>query len=151
MSTANGIWLCQTCSKLIDSDQPGFATAKLAEWKSDAETAAALALSERRAPVFWSEGVFREAERLMPALIACLRADVQGDTTELVREFCVKQSPDHYIGWVKTHFEYDRETHTDLLLQVDWLAEMGLIVDVATSNLPKYRITPEFVDWLRAS
>ena len=126
-------------------------TAKLAEWKSDAETAAALALSERRSPRFWSEGVFREAERLMPALIAEMRIDVQGDDTELVREFCILQNPNHAYGWPKPHFHCDGQTHPLLVVQVEWLEEFGLVVDVTTGNLPKYRMTPEFVDWLRAS
>ena len=36
-SAANGIWLCQTCAKLIDSDLPRFTTAVLTKWKTDAE------------------------------------------------------------------------------------------------------------------
>src|SRR5215216_4906895 len=34
---ANGIWLCQTCAKLVDSDEPGYSVAVLRGWKSDAE------------------------------------------------------------------------------------------------------------------
>jgi hypothetical protein len=37
-SAANGIWLCQNCAKLIDSDTPRFTTAVLAKWKADAES-----------------------------------------------------------------------------------------------------------------
>jgi hypothetical protein len=36
-SIENGIWLCQSCSKLIDSDELEYAVAKLNEWKSNAE------------------------------------------------------------------------------------------------------------------
>ena len=36
-SAGNGIWLCQTCAKLIDSDTPRFTTAVLTKWKADAE------------------------------------------------------------------------------------------------------------------
>jgi hypothetical protein len=39
-AAANGIWLCQTCAKLIDSDAPRFTTAVLTKWKVDAESAA---------------------------------------------------------------------------------------------------------------
>jgi hypothetical protein len=150
-SAENGIWLCQTCAKLIDSDQSGFTPARLAEWKADTESAAALALSERRSPPSRSEGVFHEAKRLMPALIAEMRSDVQGDATELVREFCVLQSPNHAYGWSKPHFRYDGESFPDLALQIDWLEEMGLVEDVTTGNLPKFRLKPDFVDWLRTS
>ena len=41
-SGANGIWLCQTCAKLIDNDLPAFSTAKLRQWKASAEGATAL-------------------------------------------------------------------------------------------------------------
>jgi tetratricopeptide (TPR) repeat protein len=36
-SLANGIWLCQTCAKLIDSDLDRFTKDVLAGWKKDAE------------------------------------------------------------------------------------------------------------------
>ncbi len=36
-SAANGIWLCQTCAKLIDSDVCLYTTASLKQWKTDAE------------------------------------------------------------------------------------------------------------------
>jgi hypothetical protein len=34
---SNGIWLCQTCSKLIDNDEERFPLAVLKEWKEQAE------------------------------------------------------------------------------------------------------------------
>jgi hypothetical protein len=37
---ANGIWLCQTCAKLIDSDETRFDAAVLMGWKDAAEQAA---------------------------------------------------------------------------------------------------------------
>jgi hypothetical protein len=36
-SPANGIWLCQTCAKLIDSDAERFTKAVLVDWKETAE------------------------------------------------------------------------------------------------------------------
>lgn len=33
----NGIWLCQSCAKLIDSDQKGYSVDLLMEWKKEAE------------------------------------------------------------------------------------------------------------------
>jgi hypothetical protein len=35
-SGANGIWLCQSCSKLIDSDEQRYAAPLLHQWKKDA-------------------------------------------------------------------------------------------------------------------
>lgn len=39
-SIDNGIWLCQTCSKLIDSDETNYSIKKLNEWKLAAENRA---------------------------------------------------------------------------------------------------------------
>jgi len=36
-SIENGIWLCQSCSKLIDADEPAYTVARLNEWKLNAE------------------------------------------------------------------------------------------------------------------
>jgi hypothetical protein len=39
-SADNGIWLCQSCSKLIDSDETRYTVELLQTWKSQAETIA---------------------------------------------------------------------------------------------------------------
>jgi hypothetical protein len=41
MSAANGIWLCQTCAKLIDSDLAKYTKEVLLDWKETAEHLAA--------------------------------------------------------------------------------------------------------------
>ena len=33
----NGIWLCQSCAKLVDNDEARYAKALLVQWKQDAE------------------------------------------------------------------------------------------------------------------
>ncbi len=150
-SSGNGIWLCQTCAKLVDSDQSRYTVEKLREWKSDAEAAAARALEQRRSPITESEGVFLEAERLMPNLIAEMRADVRGDNTRLIREFVPLSNRSVIFGHTKPRFVYYETEHPDLQLQLDWLEEMGVIVDVTPKNAPIYRMTTEFADWLRVS
>lgn len=148
-SAQNGIWLCQTCAKLIDSDEAGYPIEKLREWKFDAEAAAARALEHRRAPVTESEGVFLEAERIMPELIAEVRVDVRNDKTTLVREFIVLPTSGVIFNSSKPRFAYYESEHPNLRLQVDWMEEMGLIADVTPKTIPIYRMTPEFVNWLR--
>jgi hypothetical protein len=37
---ANGVWLCQTCAKLVDNDQVRFTAVVLQGWKAAAEQAA---------------------------------------------------------------------------------------------------------------
>ena len=49
-SPKNGIWLCQTCAKLVDSDIDHFPAQALVDWKVQAETSA-LASILRRPPV----------------------------------------------------------------------------------------------------
>lgn len=148
-SPSNGIWLCQSCAKLIDSDTTRYSVPRLLEWKTDAETAAAKALESRRYPATESEGVFLEAQRLMPELITEMRADVQGDSTELVREFVVLYSRNVMFGHNKPRFVYYLTDHANLSVQVDWLEEMGAVVDVTPGDAPIYRMVPEFVSWLR--
>jgi hypothetical protein len=48
-SIENGIWLCQTCSKLIDSDVSRYTVAVLQDWKRAAEEAALKAIESPRA------------------------------------------------------------------------------------------------------
>src|SRR5215467_12369976 len=43
-SVENGIWLCQNCAKLVDSDPLKFTVALLREWKESAEAAALAAI-----------------------------------------------------------------------------------------------------------
>ncbi|MGL4405818.1 MAG: hypothetical protein ACRCT6_08665, partial [Notoacmeibacter sp.] len=40
--SSNGIWLCQTCSRLIDTDAAGYSVETLREWKAIRELSAAL-------------------------------------------------------------------------------------------------------------
>lgn len=145
----NGIWLCQTCAKLIDSDVRRYSIEKLREWRSDAEAAAAQALEQRRTPPTESQGVFHEAQRLMPDLIAEMKQDLRDDESELVREFVVLPSEHVVFGHNKPRFVYVETKHPNLQIQVDWLEEMGLVIDVTPRSTPIYRFTPEFAEWLR--
>ena len=43
-SIENGIWLCQTCSKIIDSDEKKYTVEVLKDWKSKAESRAEIGL-----------------------------------------------------------------------------------------------------------
>lgn len=45
-SAANGIWLCQSCSKLIDSDDIRYSVNKLKQWKNISEQIAILEIEE---------------------------------------------------------------------------------------------------------
>jgi len=150
-SAENGIWLCQICAKLVDNDPARYDVSKLQEWKSDAESAAARALEHRTAPATESQGVFSEAERLMPDLIAEMRNDVRSDETELVRELVILHSRNVMfgLGHSKPRFVYYTTEYPNITVQADWLEETGCILDITPGNAPIYRMVPEFVDWLR--
>ena len=85
----------------------------------------------------------------MPDLISEMRTDVGEDATELVREFVLLPSPHVIFGHDKRRFVYFENEHPGLLVQVDWLEDMGLVVDVTPKNTPIYRLTSEFARWLR--
>jgi hypothetical protein len=44
----NGVWLCQTCGKLVDNDPTRFTAAVLRDWKQKAETAALSAIGKTK-------------------------------------------------------------------------------------------------------
>jgi len=50
-SPDNGIWLCQTCAKLIDNDQSRFTVEMLEEWKRAAEKEALDTIGRTAAPL----------------------------------------------------------------------------------------------------
>ena len=66
-SYENGIWLCQTCSKLIDSDSTRFTNELLSIWKKSAEIAAFSELSTSN----YSPDSFNEDKNLIRFYIQC--------------------------------------------------------------------------------
>lgn len=145
----NGIWLCQTCAKLIDSDVTKYSLERLLEWKRTAEETAARALERRVAPVLEIEEVLFEAEQLMPDLIAEMREDARSDKARLISEFVVLPSRGVIFWSEKPRFAYYESEHPQLQLQIDWLEQRGLVVDVTPKNAPIYRMAIDLLGWLR--
>ena len=141
--------MCQNCAKLIDSDRALYTVEKLLEWKVYAERSAKLALEGRRGRVSGSEGIFLEADRLMPRLIAEMRADISTENTELVRELVILWNRNVIFSPGKPRFVYYESEHPDIRNQIDWLEEMGMVVDATVGKTPIYRMVSEFVEWLR--
>jgi hypothetical protein len=148
-SAANGIWLCQSCGKLIDDDVQGYPADNLRERKSRAEEEARREVHPQSRS---SDDLFVEAERRMPKLIGEMRADALGDTKDLIHEFFLPRTKN--VAWVPTgeRFYYAQADHPDLLLQGEWLAGKRLVeqVDTWPGNVPVYRMQPKFVRWLRS-
>lgn len=59
-SISNGIWLCQSCAKLIDNDEKRYSPQMLREWKASAEESAIRALEHRESAVEGSVTFTRE-------------------------------------------------------------------------------------------
>lgn len=142
-SADNGIWLCQTCAKLIDNDEIRFPVAKVREWKARAEAAAARNL-ERRPSRPADDNVTR-LERLIPELLSEMREDLK--TSPFMREFVVyKKGLSFWNGG--TAFEYTSPDEPTLLSKVQIIENLGLVRDITSKNVKRYRMTEELVDYL---
>jgi hypothetical protein len=81
VDSSNGIWLCQTCAKLIDNDPILFSRIALEGWKRAAERSAAIALAQGRNPSSASQPGLAKIEYLMPALLEEMREDIRNNPT----------------------------------------------------------------------
>ena len=59
-SIENGVWLCQTCAKLVDNDPLRYTCEVLHEWKRQAEKTARYELEQRIAPQDHSVTIFKK-------------------------------------------------------------------------------------------
>ena len=147
-SSDNGIWLCQTHAKLVDSDDSRHTVASLKGWKSISEAMARGELEQRDFTVDRMQK-FVKAEQLMPALLMEMRNDLA--TNPLTREFVVLKRAGAYNsgGEDFTAYLYDEHPQLDGMLQV--LQNLGLIRDVTRTNVKRFRFTEELVDYLTAT
>jgi len=141
-SAENGIWLCQTCGKLIDNDELRYPVSTVREWKARAEKRAARDLERRPHP---AAGPFMRLERLMPELLGEMQSDLS--VSPLKREFVLLNR-----GWAfwngGTAFEYYFDDHGELESKVQILENLGLVRDVTNKNVKRYRMTEELVEYL---
>jgi hypothetical protein len=143
----NGIWLCQSCAKLVDNDPIRYGVNVLRQWKTLAEKSAARELEYRRSIDTDSDQIFMELERIMPDLLAEIRKDL----TEypLSREFVVLKKGWTY--WASGHeLVYYFEDHPELENKLRILLNYGLIQDVTHTNVSRYIISEEFARYLGA-
>lgn len=83
----NGIWLCQSCAKLVDNDPIRYGTDVLRRWKVLAEKSVARELEYGRSGDTNSDKVFIELERTMPDILNEMREDLT--KYPLSREFVI--------------------------------------------------------------
>jgi hypothetical protein len=143
---SNGVWLCQSCAKLIDSDSSRYTVRVLRDWKSQAEDGAARAL-ERRGLSREDEHIYAKIERLMPDLLDDMRKDLTENP--LVREFVVLK-----MGWVYNasgpYIHYDLDVYPKLQEKLRILENYGLIQDITYNNVKRYVMSEQFAEYLTA-
>ncbi len=146
IDSSNGIWLCQTCSKLIDSDCERFTREVLEGWKRAAERSAAQVLTQgRQAGISNTQQMgFAKIERLMPALLEEMRGDLKNHPT--TREFIIMDRRWIYNGSGVLMYYYN--DHDDLDGKIQVLANMGFVHDVTYNNVKRYHFSEELVDYL---
>jgi len=144
-SIENGIWLCQTCSRLIDADIPSHPADKLIEWKRLSEIQAYLAL--RNLEVVRSRN-FKDLERKLPELIAEMRQDIQKHP--FTREIIVLSRKVTYNGSGKMIFSYFFEDHEHLREKMKVCENYGALVNITFNNTERYEFTEDFAEYLES-
>jgi hypothetical protein len=88
---------------------------------------------------------FLQIKEQMPALIAEMKKDLEGEDGKFVREFFVMSKRHVLGGSEKPRFVYYEEDHENLPGKIDILENRGYLTDVTTSNVPIYRMSEDFV------
>lgn len=144
---SNGIWLCQNCAKLIDSDTSRFRVHVLNAWKYSAEIASKIDLGRNTDTSLVSN--FQDVLSLMPELLLDMARALKDNKTKLIREFFVLPNRRVMLGESsKPRLIYFEEDYENLRNKLDILEDYGFIIDVRISNAPIYRMTTELIKLL---
>ena len=147
-SVENGIWLCQTCGKLVDSDDSRYTVASLVQWKRIAEAMTRGEIEQRRDLTADGTQKFRKAEQLMPALLMEMRNDLAQHP--LKRELVVLKKAWGY--WAKgTELSYFLDDHDELVSKLQILENLRLVREITYNNVKRYLFTEELVDYLTST
>ena len=140
----NGIWLCQSCAKLVDNDELRYTIEILQRWKTISETAALRAL-ESSSPED-KELLFLRLEQLMPDLLEEIRKDLAA--RPLIRKLVPLSKLWSY--WSSgDEFSYYYEEHPDLDSKLQILQNYNLIRYLPMgTNAKHYVLTEAFVRYL---
>jgi len=144
--SSNGIWLCQTCAKLIDNDDRRFSRVVLESWKRAAERAAAMALSQGRGSTSTSQPSIAKIERLLPALLEEMREDLCNNPT--TREFVLLKRWWVYNSGGRPYLTYYFDDHEDLEGKIQVLTNLGLVREITYNNVRRFVFEEELVDYL---
>jgi hypothetical protein len=147
-SIGNGIWLCQTCGKLVDNDDARFTVASLSDWKRIVEAITRGEIEQRIDLTANRTQKYRKAEQLMPALLMEMRKDLAEYPVR--REFVLLKRAWSY--WAKgNEFGYFFDDHDELLSKVQVLENLGLVREMTYNNVKRFLFTEELADYLTAT
>lgn len=143
-SINNGIWLCQTCAKLVDNDPIRYPASTLEAWKREAEKAAIKELESRHHRIPKSDA-FARIERLMPQLLIEMRHDLAQHP--LCREFVLLKR--NWIYWAKgNELCYYFDDHPNLLSQIQILENYGWVHEITYNDVQRYIMSEELAQYL---
>jgi hypothetical protein len=144
----NGVWLCQTCAKLIDNDPLHYTRQVLHEWKREAEKTARRELEQRIVPQDHNDKIFEKLEKLMPDLFSEMRTDLREHP--LRREFVLLQK--NWMYWAGgNELAYYYDDHAELEGMIHILLNHNLINDITFNEVARYVMTEELIDYLNCS
>jgi hypothetical protein len=146
-SAKNGIWLCQSCAKLVDNDPIRYGADVLRQWKVLAEKSVAQELEYGRSIDTDSDKVFIELERIMPDILNEMREDLT--KYPLSREFVILEKRWTYCA-SGHELVYYFEDHPELENKLRILLNHGLIQDITRTNVSRYVISETFARYLGA-
>lgn len=133
-SIDNGIWLCQKCAKLIDSDPVRYTTALLQALESGQNEDT----NETR--------VFIKLEALMPDLLLEMRQDLA--KYPLARDFVLlNKGASYWSGGRELNYNY--EDHENLRDKIQILQNACLVTETTFTNVPRFVMQEDFVDYLQ--
>ncbi len=146
VSPDNGIWLCQVCAKLIDSDAKRYTLELIRGWKRDAENEALSRVEGRhRTTQNNNLTVFSKMEKLMPGLLSEMQQDLL--QYPLRREFVLLQRSWTYNG-AGHELCYFYDDHNDLEGMISILCNYNLVRSVTYNNVKRYVFLEELVEYL---
>jgi hypothetical protein len=140
----NGIWLCQTCSRLVDVDVASHSIDQLKEWKTLAEMRAYLGIRGFAIVVSRS---FQKLEGKMPSLVAEMRDDIA--SAPFIREFIIGSKKWSYNGDPQNPiFSYFFEDHDNLKPMLKVMQNHYAIIDTTHNNTDRFEFTEDFAEYL---
>lgn len=147
-SVENGVWLCQTCAKLVDNDPVRYSVDILRQWKTTTEQNAIRELEVRPRTKDDSNNIFRELEGIMPDLLEEMREDLT--EKPLSREFVILEKGWSY--WARGHeLVYYFEDHPELENKLHILRNHELIKDITQGNVSRYIISEDLARYINSS